>query len=125
MNQIEAESSPVTSGSKNGERTIVAADLLRRLRRAARRRALVSMASALPLMTLGGLAFEGIGAVVGLFGGSLTVSSLMTRFYCLQAVCCPHCGGSLWYCGSGNFKPRRMHLRADARACRQCGAAIR
>jgi len=104
---------------------IIAPILLRNLQRAAQVRSGVTMASVLPLMILGGLVFSEVGGVIGLFGGALTVERLMTRFYCRRAVRCPNCGGSLWDCGTGNFKPRRMRLRSDAEGCRQCGAVIR
>ena len=104
---------------------IISPILLRNLQRAAQVRSLASMASVFPSGILGYLLFGEIGSALGFFGGFFGVEALMTRFYCRPAVRCPHCGGSLWYCGTGNFKPRRMALRADARACRQCGAAIR
>lgn len=59
-----------------------------------------------------------------LIGANLGVMGLMTRFYCHRAVRCPHCGGSLWSLGTGNFKPRRMRVRVDSRACPQCGARV-
>ncbi len=58
------------------------------------------------------------------FGLPLAVSWHLTERYCKPAVVCPHCGETLWACGSGNFKPRRMKVRYDAHSCPQCGARI-
>jgi hypothetical protein len=49
---------------------------------------------------------------------------LFTRFYCVRKVVCPNCGHSLWRCGTGNFKPRRIKVRKDASACPGCGIRI-
>ena len=125
MKPIETESTAAACGATPADRMIIAPILLRNLQRAAQVRSGVTMASVLPLMMLGGLLFGEVGGVIGLFGGALAVERLMTRFYCRHAVRCPHCGASLWQCGTGNFKPRRMRLRRDAHACRHCGAAIR
>jgi hypothetical protein len=34
----------------------------------------------------------------------------ITTDYCRKTVCCPRCGASLWDCGTGNFKTRRMQV---------------
>ncbi len=58
------------------------------------------------------------------FGGFFAVSWTLTQFYCKPAVPCPHCGKSLWGCGTGNFKPRRMKVRRDATECPNCRTPI-
>ena len=63
-------------------------------------------------------------ALVLIFGIPLVVCWLLTKFYCRQAVRCPHCGASLWGCGTGNFKPRRMKVRKDVTECPTCHTPI-
>ncbi len=58
------------------------------------------------------------------FCDSLLVSQVMTKAWCEKRVLCPHCGSSLWECGTGNFKPRRMNVREGVDTCPGCGAAI-
>lgn len=102
--------------------------LHRQLVRTAQVRSAVSMLSFLLLMpVLGLLPKEWIAsgpAVLILFGGFFAVSWAMTRFYCEPAVSCPHCGKSLWRCGTGNFKPRRMQIRRDVDQCPHCHVPI-
>ena len=103
--------------------------LLSRLRKVALARALVTLGLFLPL-AIGCLSLvprkwleehEAIGAVV-LFGIPGLFCWWMTHAYCRKAVVCPFCGGSLWDCGSGNFKPRRM--RVVAGCCPRCETEI-
>lgn len=56
------------------------------------------------------------------FGPGLLISWLMTMCYCRSAVICPHCRASLWSCGSGNFKARKVKVVADR--CPGCEAWI-
>jgi|GEM_PF-1335512 hypothetical protein len=63
-------------------------------------------------------------ALLLIFGLPLAVAHILTERYCKPAVACPHCEKSLWACGSGNFKPRRMRIRYDAEECPHCGARI-
>jgi hypothetical protein len=46
----------------------------------------------------------------------------LTYLICHRMVTCPKCGASLWNCGTGNFKPRRLRLRDDSSACPGCHA---
>jgi hypothetical protein len=99
-----------------------------KLVRAAQVRSLVTMLSFLPLLLAGAVVAErlqmGVLFPVTALGGSFLVSWLMTRYYCRRVVTCPRCGASLWDCGTGNFKPRRMRIRDRVRECPNCGAPI-
>jgi len=64
-----------------------------------------------------------LGAIV-FFGTGLLVMLVYTRWIFRKSVPCPICGGSLWDCGTGNFKPRRMRVRNDALCCPHCHADI-
>ncbi len=107
-------------------------ELLKRLGRAAQVRAVVTMLFVIPMMVAAGIVAEafpdnnGKGIVGGLIfvAGLIFVSWLMTEFYCKRRVTCPICGGSLWKCGTGNFKPRHMRLRGDISECPTCHARI-
>ena len=107
-------------------------DLRRQLARAAQVRSLVSMFSMFPSLLVFGVfgpilhneTAQAIGALLAIFGVPLLVSSLLTRFYCRDAVRCPGCGCSLWDCGTGNFKPRRMRVRDAVRECPGCQTPI-
>lgn len=108
--------------------------LYRKLIRWAQVRSLVTMASVFPALLLGTLAANAPGvppeigvavAIAALFGSPLLVSWIFTTLVCKKRVRCPNCGGSLWDCGTGNFKPRRLKIRDDATACPHCGAPIR
>lgn len=110
------------------DKQISSQELLRKLRRAAQVRALVTMPSAFPLLfvevaVLGPFVNQNVIAVL-FFAGPLGISALITHFYCKQTVTCPHCGSSLWHCGTGNFKVRRMRIRHDAVGCSQCHAKL-
>jgi hypothetical protein len=90
-------------------------ELLRRLVRAAQIRSVVTMLCMVPGVVVGGIVMECVGKTAGVltvFGIPLVISWLLTEFYCKSAVVCPNCGGSLWSCGTGNFKPRNMKLRS-------------
>lgn len=58
------------------------------------------------------------------FALCLGVSWIMTRLICRPMVTCPFCGVSLWECGTGNFKPRRMKIRKGVSACPHCRVPI-
>ena len=103
--------------------------LHRQLVRTAQVRSAVSMLSFLLLMPLLGLLpkewiASGPAVPIVLFGGFLAISWAMTEFYCKLAVPCPNCGKSLWCCGTGNFKPRRMQVRREAVECPHCHVPI-
>ena len=110
------------------EKTISRAELLHKLVRVAQVRSVITMLSMLPIWFIGFAAFGDSlghgGMAVLFFGGPLIVCWLITVCYCKPAVTCPHCGNSLWACGTGNFKPRRMKLRADIQGCPNCKAPI-
>ena len=106
-------------------------NLHKQLCRTAQVRSIISMAAMLPAMFLGGWMIEMHGnellpllAVGIVFGIPLLVSWLLTNYYCHPHVKCQFCGHSLWKCGTGNFKPRRMRVRPDATACPGCGVPI-
>ena len=109
------------------EKVISTDALLRKLQHVAQVRAIITMLSIFPILLIAVAVFgnEPTGAVVVVFFGSqFVVSWILTRFYCKRAVTCPHCGSSLWHCGTGNFKPRRMRIRRDARGCLECHAVL-
>lgn len=100
-------------------------ELLWSLQCAAQVRSLVTMLSSVALLIAAAVFGESLGPggmAVVFFGGSQFVMVFLTRFYCRRAVRCPHCGNSLWPCGTGNFKPRRMRIRSDAQQCSYCHA---
>jgi hypothetical protein len=105
-----------------------------KLIRGAQVRSLVTMASIFPCLVLMALAANApgvpqqVGAVAAIlifFGCPLLVSWIFTTLVCKKRVRCPNCDGSLWECGTGNFKPRRLRIRDDATACPHCGIPIR
>jgi hypothetical protein len=107
--------------------TISRYQLQRSLVRAAMVRSAVTMLCAVPTMAIAGGLQPWIGegpAVLIFFGGFLVCSWLMTKYHCKRAVTCPHCGGSLWDCGTDNFKPRRMKIRDGITECPNCHAPI-
>ncbi len=97
---------------------------------AAQVRSLVTMAMFLPALgmavLLGSLnsTFAGVAAISCFFGIPIIISSVVTEWYCIPKVKCPHCGESLWYCGTNSFKPRKMRLRDDKRCCPGCETPI-
>ncbi len=102
--------------------------LLRKLQRAAQVRSIFSMLAILPSLVIGGLIVgdsgnEGL-LILIVFGIPMLVSVGITELYCKRIVSCPYCGGTMWNCGTGNFKPRRMKLRKDRDECPKCHAAI-
>ena len=110
-------------------------ELLGKLARAAQVRSVLSLLSAFPAVLVAGLLTAalqnngpndavGVLALMAFFGVPFGVSMLLTKYYCRRAVVCPCCQASLWDCGTGNFKPRRMRIRADATACPHCRAPI-
>lgn len=105
-------------------------ELLKQLIRAAQFRSVVTMVAAIPLLMIA-LAIDAflIGAFpfafFGLyFGGFLFVSWVLTKYHCRAAVTCPRCGFSLWGCGTGNFKPRRMRVKERTVECPNCHTPI-
>jgi hypothetical protein len=98
-------------------------ELLRRLVRAAQIRAVATMLCMVPGVLVVGVITQRVDETLGVltvFAIPLAVSWLLTEFYCKNAVVCPNCGGSLWSCGTGSFKPRRMKLRSTT--CPTCQA---
>ena len=112
------------------KKTISRQELLGRLQRVAQVRSVLTMLSVLPILFVAFAVFgESMGGGSGgmaavSFGGPLVVMVLITQFYCKRAVKCPHCGSSLWHCGTGNFKPRRMRIRKEAEGCLQCHGSL-
>ena len=123
------------SDAAMGEKEISRQTLLYRLRRAAMVRSIITMLSMLPILLVLGILLrilgepQGAGGLMVLyfvlcFGGPAIVSGLITHFYCRREVTCPYCGNSLWSCGTGNFKPRKMRIRRDAQECSRCHAKL-
>jgi hypothetical protein len=54
----------------------------------------------------------------------LVICWIVSVQICRRMVRCPCCAKSLWSCGNGAFKPRRMRLKDDAFACPHCGVPI-
>jgi hypothetical protein len=105
-------------------------DLRRDLVRAAQVRAGVSiLAMIVSLVVAGATLPKAAGssplALLVFFGPSALICWLMSVYYCRPKVICPYCLHSLWDCGTGNFKPRRIDVRKDARECPNCNAPIR
>jgi hypothetical protein len=111
-------------------KTISKSELLRGLSRAAQIRALITFAAAF-LSIFGmtvicaaiGVNPDSLGsaaAVLCVFGIPGLVCWIWTVKVCRNSVRCPFCANSLWSCGTGNFKARRMRLRKDTNACPHC-----
>jgi hypothetical protein len=103
-------------------------ELLRKLKRAAFVRVLVTLSSAvLVLFVAAGVLGDTVDTgwfVAIYFGGCFAVSALVTQFYCKRVVTCHCCGGSLWRCGTGSFKVRRMKIRDGIEECPCCHAKL-
>jgi NhaP-type Na+/H+ or K+/H+ antiporter len=105
-------------------------DLHRRLARVAQLRSVLTMLSALGTMILLGAILPGVPqnaavlVVLVYFGVPLLVCWIVTVLICRRLVTCPYCPNSLWSCGSGNFKPRRMKVRDEVSRCPHCGVPI-
>lgn len=105
-------------------------DLLHRLRVAALVRSVITLFVGMPVGLLiamlmpAGLRQSAWTLMACLFGTPLVVGWLITTTICKRMVRCPTCSESLWACGTGNFKPRRMKVRANAHCCPHCGASI-
>lgn len=106
-------------------------ELLNQLIRAAQFRSIVTMLVAIPLAVTA-LAFVAflvprfafVFFPIYYFGGCGFVSWMLTKYHCRPAVACPRCGTSLWDCGTGNFKPRRMKVRNNVDECPNCRTPI-
>lgn len=101
-------------------------ELLRKLVRAAQVRSAATMISVLPAFAL--LAAVGrVGAPTAIaivFGIPALVAGIVTELHCRRSVTCPNCGASLWCCGTGSFKPRKMKVRPQTQACPGCDVPI-
>jgi hypothetical protein len=101
--------------------------LQRRLGVAALIRSWITLPSALGVVYLLSL-FPGIDRdrfvcliVFLFFSIPMLIGWLVTVCICRRMVKCPYCRHSLWECGTGNFKPRRMKVRDDVQQCPNCG----
>ena len=110
--------------------TISRDELYWSLARAAQLRSVVTLLAFLPvsvslmlLLPKAIVDFPWSGPLI-LSGSLLLTGYLFTLLGCRRMVRCPHCNASLWSCGTGNFKARRMRVREDALECPGCGAAI-
>jgi hypothetical protein len=122
------------SSSEENRRTIRRDELQRRLARVAQVRAIFTSLCIVPALLIVA-ALDATGFVpppavpiVGLtifFAVPGLFCLILTYGYCRSAVRCPNCGESLWCCGTGSFKPRRMRVRDEVAACPQCAAPIR
>jgi hypothetical protein len=103
-------------------------DLLIKLQVAAAARSLITLTFAVLVLLVFAFAIGPNGNPVwlflGYFGLPLLFCALLTHFLCKPMVRCPRCGVSLWSCGTGSFKPRRMRVRKEIDACPGCGGAI-
>ena len=102
-------------------------DLLAKLRTAAIVRSVVTLSFGLVTVIVTGALvtasiIQGAWVLVAFFGPPLVLSAILTELVCKPMVKCPHCSASLWKCGTGNFKPRRMRIRDDAKTCPNCHA---
>ena len=109
---------------------ILKSDLRGDLVRAAQVRAGVSMLAMLVSLVVAGAilpkaAINSPFVLLAFFGPSALICWLMTVCYCRPKVICPYCLHSLWDCGTGNFKPRRIDVKNDARECPNCNSPIR
>jgi hypothetical protein len=101
--------------------------LYRTIVRAGQIRSILSMIGWVPLIAISGLLMqagpipEAFGPIF-LFGSCLLLEWGLTHLICHRMVKCPFCGASLWNCGTGNFKPRRLRLKPDAKECPTCHA---
>lgn len=111
------------------KQSIRKSDLRRDLIRVAQARAGVSMLVMLvSLIAAGAVLPKAAGSsplvLLVVFGPSALICWLMTVCYCRPKVSCPYCLHSLWDCGTGNFKPRRIDVRNEAQQCPNCSAPI-
>ena len=111
------------------EQTISRSTLHKKLVRAAQARSAITLASAIVslfvMAAIPGMAQNvTMLPVVVYFGVLFVVSWIATVVLCKKMVVCPACGGSLWMCGTGNFKPRRMKVKDGVNGCPHCGIPI-
>ena len=111
------------------EHTISRLSLHKKLAKAAQARSVITLASAIVTLfvmaAIPGMANNAsVLPVIVFFGVPLLVSWIVTVLLCKRMVVCPACGGSLWACGSGNFKPRRMKVKDGVNCCPHCRTPI-
>src|SRR5262245_49567512 len=100
--------------------------LHKRLVRTAQLRSRITLSSLiLPVVLIGAIPAladkANILPVLLLFGIPCFVDWIVTVYVCRPMVTCPSCGKSLWQCGTGNFKPRRMRIKEGVNQCPHCG----
>jgi hypothetical protein len=113
---------------------VSASHLLLQLRRAAGMRALITLGSEIValfsvsiILAIAHLEPQRAGPAVlflCVFGIPLLVCWTWTVKVCHTSVTCPSCGDSLWSCGTGNFKARRMRIKKEIHRCPHCGIPI-
>ena len=102
--------------------------LHKQLALAAMVRSILTMLSAVGLLFL--LAATGVLrdfahlSVILFFGAPMIVCWILTVLICRRMVTCPGCMNSLWSCGNGRFKPRKMKIRTEIARCPHCGIPI-
>src|SRR4051794_39123836 len=113
--------------------SISRSDLYKRVVRAAQVRSGITLLSAIACLVatavIHGLAqLPDLGTAIvflGMFFGlPMVISRIVTERVCKRMVTCPVCGSSLWCCGTGNFKPRRMRIRDGVTQCPYCNIPI-
>jgi hypothetical protein len=116
-------------GSKAG--AISRANLMRRMVHAATLRFWITLASFAVTLFVIPVFFAAMGidpkkpaSAFILFGVPTVVYRICTINICRESVRCPFCGKSLWSCGTGNFKVRRLRIKSDVHACPHCGSPL-
>jgi hypothetical protein len=105
------------------ENTISRSWLLRRMKKAAQIRSVASMLAFVLGLFLAVVFVPAIAPIAMLLVAIVITTAVdvaVTIFLCRRSVVCPFCGESLWKCGTGNFKPRRLTLNPGIDACPSC-----
>ena len=114
--------------------TVRVPHLLQQLRHAAGLRALITLGSEIIAFFLMSIILAATGIeqkrvtssafFVCVFGVPLLVCWIWTVKVCRASVTCRSCGSSLWSCGTGNFKARRMQIKKGINCCPHCGVPL-
>jgi hypothetical protein len=127
--------SPLRDDALDGPspKKVSASHLLEQLRLAAGVRALITLGSEIValfvvpiILAIARVEPQRAGPVFFLcvFAVPLLVCWTWTVKVSRTSVRCPSCGSSLWSCGTGNFKARRMRIKKEMHCCPHCGIPI-